>query len=105
MFGFTDETYLDLRFLLDVASYWLQCKCAVTRPFPRVTMCMYMVLCDCADGTVGCTVVGRGVEPPQCWWLLLWLEPGPSHVTWVHYDASMCLACLICSVLPVLHFL
>ena len=54
---------------------------------------------------VGCAVLGRGAEPPQFWGLLIWLEPGLSHVTWVHYDATMCLACLICSILPVLHFL
>ena len=35
----------------------------------------------------------------------LWLEPGLSRVTWVHYDATMCLACLVCSISPVLHFL
>ena len=35
----------------------------------------------------------------------IWLEPGLSHVTWLHYDATMCLPCLVCSVLPVLHFL
>ena len=34
-----------------VVSYWLQCKCALTRPFSRVTdMSMYVVLCDCANG-------------------------------------------------------
>ena len=54
---------------------------------------------------LGCAVLGRGAEPPQFWVLLIWLEPGISHVTWVHYDATMCLACLVCSVLPVLHFL
>ena len=54
---------------------------------------------------MGCAVLGRGAEPPQFWVLLIWLEPGLSHVTWVHYDATMCLACLVCSVLPVLHFL
>ena len=48
---------------------------------------------------VGCSVLGRGAEPPQFWVLLIWLEPGISHVTWVHYDATMC------SILPVLHFL
>ena len=35
----------------------------------------------------------------------IWLEPGISHVTWVHYDATMCLPCFVCSILPVLHFL
>ena len=35
----------------------------------------------------------------------IWLEPGMSHVTWMHYDATMCLACFVCSILPVLHFL
>ena len=55
--------------------------------------------------SLGCAVLGRGAEPPQNLGLLLWLEPGLSHVTWVHYDATMCLACLVCSVLPVLHFL
>ena len=55
--------------------------------------------------TVGYNVLGRGAEPPQFWVLLIWLEPGISHVTWVHYDATMCLACFVCSVLPVLHFL
>ena len=54
---------------------------------------------------LGSAVLGRGAEPPQFWVLLIWLEPGISHVTWVHYDATMCLACLVCSVLPVLHFL
>ena len=54
---------------------------------------------------VGCSVLGRGAEPPQFWGLLIWLEPGISHVTWVHYDATMCLACFVCSILPVLHFL
>ena len=54
---------------------------------------------------VGCSVLGRGAEPPQFWVLLIWLEPGISHVTWVHYDATMCLACFVCSMLPVLHFL
>ena len=54
---------------------------------------------------LGCSVLGRGAEPPQFWVLLIWLEPGSSHVTWVHYDATMCLACFVCSVLPVLHFL
>ena len=54
---------------------------------------------------VGCAVLGRGAEPPQFWVLLIWLEPGISHVTWVHYDATMCLACFVCSILPVLHFL
>ena len=44
-------------------------------------------------GHVGCSVLGRGAEPPQFWVLLIWLEPGISHVTWVHYDATMCLAC------------
>ena len=44
-------------------------------------------------------------KPPQFWGLLIWSEPGLSHVTWVHYDATMCLACLVCWVLPVLHFL
>ena len=37
--------------------------------------------------------------------LLIWLEPGLSHVTWVDYDATMCLACLVCSILLVLHHL
>ena len=54
---------------------------------------------------VGCSVLGRGAEPPQFWVLLIWLEPGISHVTWVHYDATMCLPCFVCSILPVLHFL
>ena len=53
----------------------------------------------------GCAVLGRGAEPPQFWVLLIWLEPGISHVTWVHYDATMCLACFVRSILPVLHFL
>ena len=54
---------------------------------------------------MGCAVLGRGADPPPRFWgLLIWLEPGLSHVTWVHYDATMCLACLVCSVLPVLHF-
>ena len=52
-----------------------------------------------------CVVVGRGAEPPQFWMLLIWLQPGISHVTWVHYDATLCLACFVCSILPVLHFL
>ena len=30
---------------------------------------------------------------------------GLSHVTWVHYDATMWLPCLVCSILPFLHFL
>ena len=55
--------------------------------------------------TMGCSVLGRGAEPPQFWVLLIWLEPGISHVTWVHYDATMCLPCFVCSILPVLHFL
>ena len=55
--------------------------------------------------TMGCSVLGRGAEPPQFWVLLIWLEPGISHVTWVHYDATMCLPCIVCSILPVLHFL
>ena len=54
---------------------------------------------------VGCAVPGRGAEPPEFWGLSIWLEPGLSHVTWVHYDATMCLACLVCSVLLFLHFL
>ena len=54
---------------------------------------------------MGCSVLGRGAEPPQFWVLLIWLEPGISHVTWVHYDATMCLPCFVCSILPVLHFL
>ena len=54
---------------------------------------------------VGCSVLGCGAEPPQFWVLLIWLEPGISHVTWVHYDATMCLPCFVCSILPVLHFL
>ena len=54
---------------------------------------------------VGCSILGRGAEPPQFWVLLIWLEPGISHVTWVHYDATMCLPCFVCSILPVLHFL
>ena len=58
-----------------------------------------------ADATMGCSVLGRGAEPPQFWVLLIWLEPGISHVTWVHYDATMCLPCFACSILPVLHFL
>ena len=57
------------------------------------------------DGPVGCSVLGRGAEPPQFWVLLIWLEPGISHVTWVHHDATMCLPCFVCSILPVLHFL
>ena len=56
-------------------------------------------------GSMGCSVLGRGAEPPQFWVLLIWLEPGISHVTWVHYDTTMCLACFVCSILPVLHFL
>ena len=54
---------------------------------------------------MGCSVLGRGAEPSQFWVLLIWLEPGISHVTWVHYDATMCLPCFVCSILPVLHFL
>ena len=54
---------------------------------------------------MGCSVLGCGAEPPQFWVLLIWLEPGISHVTWVHYDATMCLPCFVCSILPVLHFL
>ena len=54
---------------------------------------------------LGCSVLGRGAEPPEFWVLSIWLEPGISHVTWVHYDATMCLACFACSILPVLHFL
>ena len=54
---------------------------------------------------MGCSVLGRGAEPPQFWVLLIWLEPGISHVTRVHYDATMCLPCIVCSILPVLHFL
>ena len=56
-------------------------------------------------GQVGCAVLGRGAEPPQFWGLLIWLEPGLSHVTWVHCDATMCLAGLVCSILALLHFL
>ena len=59
----------------------------------------------CTDDPVGCSVLGRGAEPPQFWVLLIWLEPGISHVTWVHHDATMCLPCFVCSILPVLHFL
>ena len=55
--------------------------------------------------TMECAVLGRGAEAPQFWGLLIWLEPGLSHVTWVHYDATMCLACLVCSILLVLHVL
>ena len=54
---------------------------------------------------MGCAVLGRGAEPPVFWVLLIWLERGISHVTWVHYDATMCLACFVCSILPVVHFL
>ena len=54
---------------------------------------------------LGCSVLGRGAEPPQFWVLLIRLEPGISHVTWVHYDATMCLPGFVCSILPVLHFL
>ena len=60
---------------------------------------------DMAALLLGCSVLGRGAEPPQFWVLLIWLEPGISHVTWVHYDATMCLACFFCSILPVLHLL
>ena len=60
----------------------------------------------CTNGKdMGCSVLGRGAEPPQFWVLLIWLEPGISHVTWVHYDATMCFPCFVCSILPVLHFL
>ena len=54
---------------------------------------------------MGCAVLGRGAEPPHFGGWLLLLEPGLSHVTWVHYDATMCLACLVCSISPVLQFL
>ena len=54
---------------------------------------------------VECAILGRGAEPPHFWGLLIWLEPGLSHDTWVHYDATMCLPCLVCSALPVLPFL
>ena len=54
---------------------------------------------------LGCSVPGRGAAPPQFWVLLIWFEPEISHVTWVHYDATMCLACFVSSILPVLHFL
>ena len=57
------------------------------------------------NAVVGCSVLGRGAEHPQFWVLLIWWEPGISHVTWVHYDATMCLPCFVCSILPVLHFL
>ena len=60
---------------------------------------------DGVEHDMGCSVLGRGAEPPQFWVLLIWLETGISHVTWVHYDATMCLACFVCSILPVLHFL
>ena len=50
------------------------------------------------ERALGCTVLGRGAEPPQFWVLLMWLEPGISHVTWVHYDATMCLPCFVCSI-------
>ena len=56
-------------------------------------------------GNLGCSVLGRGAEPPQFWVLLIWVNPGISHVTWVNYDATMCLPCFVCSILPVLHFL
>ena len=56
---------------------------------------------------IGCAALGCGAEPPppQFWGLSIWLEPGLSRVTWVHYDATMCFACLVRSVLPVWHFL
>ena len=56
-------------------------------------------------GSVGCADLGRGAEPPQFWGSSIWPEPGLSHVTWVHYDATMCLACLVCWILLVLSFL
>ena len=40
---------------------------------------------------MGCAVLGCGAEPPQIGVLFIWLEPGISHVTWVHYDATICL--------------
>ena len=54
---------------------------------------------------MGCVVLGRGAEAPRLGGLSIWLEAGLSHVTWVHYDATMCLPCPVCSVLLVLHFL
>ena len=80
-----------------LTSTW--CSIQVVRPQGTDTMSLHAHL------RVGCSVLGRGAEPPQFWVLLIWLEPGISHVTWVHYDATMCLACFVCSILPVLHFL
>ena len=83
-------------------------KCSMQRTTQRVLVqrvgrsnCVYA----CAWCPMGCSVLGRGAEPPQFWVLLIWLEPGISHVTRVHYDATMCLPCIVCSILPVLHFL
>ena len=50
----------------------------------------WVELCCC----LGCSVLGRGAEPPQFWVLLIWLEPGISHVTWVHYDATINVPCM-----------
>ena len=60
---------------------------------------------DISKWRMGCSVLGRGAEPPQSWLLVIWFEPGISQVTRVHYDATMCLACFVCPILPVLHFL
>ena len=98
LFATSDDTNT---FAADVTSALHQvCTCSVPSMFSdqltERSLCMkYM----------GCSVLGRGAEPPQFWVLLIWLEPGISHVTWVHYDATMCLPCFVCSVLPVLHFL
>ena len=64
-----------------------------------VPPCVFLVLsspkawynkCLQAKGlSMGCAVLGRGAESPRFWRLSIWLEPGLSHVTWVHNDATM----------------
>ena len=56
---------------------------------------------------MGCSVLGRGAEPPQFWVLLIWLEPGMSHVTCtmmqqcaLHVSfAPYCSFCTFCDVI------
>ena len=54
---------------------------------------------------MGCAVLGRRAEPPQFFGLLIWLEPGLSHVHWctmmqqcaLHVSfARYCLFCTFC---------
>ena len=76
----------------------------MSRLLAIVRFALFAIWSFCAL-TVACAVLGRGGEPPRFWGLSIWPPPGLSHVTWVHYDATMCLACLICWVLLVLYFL